>query len=127
MPAASGGGSEGRATEGVAAALRELGRTWATCACGVCCFLEGIEMTERRLGWSARSGKIVLRLALQRRTPLPRDLRHRIAADRLIWALDPGTERTAAAAPFRICVDQAAALTGLARSHVSTDSGELAP
>ena len=32
----------------------------------VCCFLEGIEMTERRLGWSARSGKIVLRLALQR-------------------------------------------------------------
>lgn len=32
----------------------------------VCCFLEGIEMTERRLGWSARSGKIVLRLALMR-------------------------------------------------------------
>ena len=32
----------------------------------VCCFLEGIEMTERRLGWSARSGKIVLRLALIR-------------------------------------------------------------
>mgnify|MGYP002652262663 CR=1 FL=1 len=29
-------------------------------------FLEGIEMTERRLGWSARSGKIVLRLALMR-------------------------------------------------------------
>ena len=32
----------------------------------VCCFLEGIELTERRLGWSARSGKIVLRLALMR-------------------------------------------------------------
>ena len=32
----------------------------------VCCFLEGLEQTEQRLGWSARSGKIVLRLALIR-------------------------------------------------------------
>jgi len=28
--------------------------------------LEGMETTEKRLGWSARSGKIVLRIALQR-------------------------------------------------------------
>ena len=32
----------------------------------VCCFLEGLEITERRLGWSARSGKVVLKLALER-------------------------------------------------------------
>ena len=32
----------------------------------VCCFLEGIEAAEQHLGWAARSGKIVLRIALQR-------------------------------------------------------------
>jgi hypothetical protein len=32
--------------------------------CG--CYLEGLEVTEKRMGWSARSGKIVLRIALQR-------------------------------------------------------------
>lgn len=60
-----GGGSEG-ARNRVAAALRELGPGMGDMCLRVCCFLEGIEMTERRLGWSARSGKIVLRLALQR-------------------------------------------------------------
>ncbi|MGA0616910.1 DUF6456 domain-containing protein [Paracoccus sp. KR1-242] len=50
----------------VAAALRELGPGMGDLCLRVCCFLEGIEMTERRLGWSARSGKIVLRLALMR-------------------------------------------------------------
>ena len=60
-----GGGSEG-ARNRVGAALRELGPGMGDLCLRVCCFLEGIEITERRLGWSARSGKIVLRLALMR-------------------------------------------------------------
>jgi hypothetical protein len=31
-----------------------------------CCYLEGLEVAEKRMGWSARSGKIVLRIALTR-------------------------------------------------------------
>ncbi|HRM74884.1 MAG TPA: DUF6456 domain-containing protein, partial [Paracoccus sp. (in: a-proteobacteria)] len=65
MSGSHGGGAEG-ARNRVAAALRELGPGMGDMCLRVCCFLEGIEMTERRLGWSARSGKIVLRLALQR-------------------------------------------------------------
>ncbi|MFV0384643.1 DUF6456 domain-containing protein [Paracoccus sp. (in: a-proteobacteria)] len=59
------GGSDS-ARDRVALALRELGPGMGDIVLRVCCFLEGIEMTERRLGWSARSGKIVLRLALMR-------------------------------------------------------------
>ncbi|CAM3234393.1 DUF6456 domain-containing protein [Paracoccus nototheniae] len=59
------GGSE-NARDRVALALRDLGPGMGDIALRVCCFLEGVEMTERRLGWSARSGKIVLRLALMR-------------------------------------------------------------
>lgn len=65
----SGGGHRGgseSARDRVAVALRELGPGMGDVVLRVCCFLEGIEMTERRLGWSARSGKIVLRLALMR-------------------------------------------------------------
>lgn len=50
----------------VALALRDLGPGLGDVALRVCCFLEGIETTERRMGWAARSGKIVLRIALQR-------------------------------------------------------------
>lgn len=59
------GGSDS-ARDRVALALRDLGPGMGDIVLRVCCFLEGIEMTERRLGWSARSGKIVLRLSLMR-------------------------------------------------------------
>ena len=54
------------ARDRVAAALRDLGPGLGDVALRVCCFLEGIEATEQRMGWAARSGKIVLRIALQR-------------------------------------------------------------
>jgi ribosomal protein L15E len=50
----------------VEAALRDLGPGLGDVVLRVCCLHEGIEATERRLGWSARSGKIVLRIALTR-------------------------------------------------------------
>ena len=59
-------GGSGAARDRVAAALRDLGPGLGDVALRVCCFLEGVEATERRMGWAARSGKIVLRIALQR-------------------------------------------------------------
>lgn len=56
----------GKARERVALALRDLGPGLGDVALRVCCFLEGIESAERRMGWAARSGKVVLRIALQR-------------------------------------------------------------
>jgi DNA-binding PadR family transcriptional regulator len=50
----------------VASALAELGPGLGDMVLRVCCFLEGIEAAEKRMGWSARSGKIVLRIALIR-------------------------------------------------------------
>lgn len=54
------------ARDRVGAALRDLGPGLGDVALRVCCFLEGIEAAEQRMGWAARSGKIVLRIALQR-------------------------------------------------------------
>ena len=54
------------ARDRVAAALRDLGPGLGDVALRVCCFLEGVEAAEQRMGWAARSGKIVLRIALQR-------------------------------------------------------------
>lgn len=48
------------------AALIDLGPGLGDVALCCCCCLEGLESAERRLGWSARSGKVVLRIALQR-------------------------------------------------------------
>ena len=63
-PADSGGSERARAD--VSAALRALGPGLGDVVLRVCCFLEGIEAAEKRMGWAARSGKIVLRIALQR-------------------------------------------------------------
>ena len=65
-PDAGHGEGPGRARDRVAAALRDLGPGLGDVALRVCCFLEGIETAEKRMGWAARSGKVVLRIALQR-------------------------------------------------------------
>jgi len=64
------GPSEGpmAARDRVAKALSCLGPGLSDVALRVCCFLEGLEACERRMGWSARSGKVVLKIALQRLT-----------------------------------------------------------
>lgn len=59
-------GGSGAARDRVAAALRALGPGLGDVVLRCCCFLEGLETAEKRMGWSARSGKIVLRIALQR-------------------------------------------------------------
>lgn len=61
----SGGGSS-VAHERLNKALAALGPGLSDIAMRCCCFLEGLEAAEKRMGWSARSGKIVLRIALQR-------------------------------------------------------------
>ena len=62
------GGAEGpkAARDRVAVALRDLGPGLGDMVLRCCCYLEGLEVAEKRMGWSARSGKIVLRIALQR-------------------------------------------------------------
>lgn len=50
----------------VQAAMADLGLGLGDVVLRCCCLLEGLEVTEKSLGWSARSGKIVLRIALQR-------------------------------------------------------------
>ena len=62
---ASDGGSEA-AKSRVSSALADLGPGLGDVVLRCCCFLEGMEAVERRLGWSARSGKIVFRIALAR-------------------------------------------------------------
>jgi lambda repressor-like predicted transcriptional regulator len=60
------GEGPGQARARVAAALRDLGPGLGDVALRCCCFLEGLEVAEKRMGWAARSGKIVLRIALMR-------------------------------------------------------------
>lgn len=54
------------ARERVMAAMKDLGPGLGDIVLRCCCFLEGLETAERRMGWAARSAKIVLRIALQR-------------------------------------------------------------
>lgn len=46
--------------------LEDLGPGLADVVLHCCCFLDGLEKAEKTLGWSSRSGKIVLRIALTR-------------------------------------------------------------
>jgi len=59
-------GGSAAAERRVAEALRDLGPGLGDVVLRCCCYLEGLETAEKRMGWSARSGKIVLRIALQR-------------------------------------------------------------
>ncbi|CUH62531.1 hypothetical protein TG4357_00162 [Thalassovita gelatinovora] len=65
-PVAEPGYGPAAARERVTGALRDLGPGLGDVALRCCCYLEGLEAAEKRMGWSARSGKIVLRIALQR-------------------------------------------------------------
>ena len=60
------GSSAAQARARVKAALDDLGSGLSDVALRCCCYLEGLEAAEKRLGWSARSGKVVLRIALMR-------------------------------------------------------------
>lgn len=55
-----------RARDRLGAAMAALGPGLNDVALRSCCFLEGLEATERRMGWAARSGKVVLKIALGR-------------------------------------------------------------
>ncbi len=59
-------GGSAAARERVLKALSDLGPGLGDVVLRACCFLEGMESVEQRMGWSARSGKIVLRIALMR-------------------------------------------------------------
>lgn len=69
------------AKDRVARALSDLGPGLSDVALRCCCYLEGLELAEKRMGWSARSGKIVLRIALQR---LKRHYEDQAEHDRMI-------------------------------------------
>ena len=58
-------GSEAARTR-LQGALAHLGDGLSDIAFRCCCYLEGLETIERKLGWSARSGKVVLKIALER-------------------------------------------------------------
>ena len=66
--AALSGGSEKQQLliERVAAILRDLAPELSDISLRCCYYLDGLELSEQSLGWSARSGKVVLRIALQR-------------------------------------------------------------
>ena len=62
------GRRKGRRTRGSGSpsAMEALGPGLSDIVFRICCFLEGLETAEKRLGWSARSGKVVLKIALER-------------------------------------------------------------
>lgn len=65
-PAGPGHDGTAVARSRVLGALRDLGPGLGDVVLRCCCHLEGLESAEKHMGWSARSGKVVLRIALQR-------------------------------------------------------------
>ncbi len=65
-PKSGGNSASSEARRRTADALAELGPGLSDVVLRCCCYLEGLETAEKRLGWSARSGKVVLRIALMR-------------------------------------------------------------
>lgn len=59
-------GSQKTALKRSKSAIAALGPGLSEIALRCCCFCQGLETAEQKMGWSARSGKIVLRIALQR-------------------------------------------------------------
>lgn len=59
-------GGAAKALNRFQSAMKALGPGLSEIALYCCCMQQGMEIAEKRLGWSARSGKIVLRIALQR-------------------------------------------------------------
>ncbi|WP_298835992.1 DUF6456 domain-containing protein [uncultured Roseobacter sp.] len=66
VPDSGVGDGPANARKRVADALADLGPGLSDVVLRCCCYLEGLETAEKKLGWSARSGKIVLRIALMR-------------------------------------------------------------
>ncbi|WP_300029955.1 DUF6456 domain-containing protein [uncultured Roseobacter sp.] len=66
VPDSGVGDGPANARKRVADALTDLGPGLSDVVLRCCCHLEGLETAEKKLGWSARSGKIVLRIALMR-------------------------------------------------------------
>jgi hypothetical protein len=60
------GGGSMAARDRLSKAMSALGPGLCDVVLRVCCFLEGLEACEHRMGWSARSGKVVLKISLQR-------------------------------------------------------------
>lgn len=53
------------ARERVRAALADVGPELSGVLIDVCCYLKGLEVTERAAGWPQRSGKLILQMALR--------------------------------------------------------------
>lgn len=66
VPDSGVGDGSSNARKRIGEALAELGPGLSDVVLRCCCYLEGLETAEKKLGWSARSGKIVLRIALIR-------------------------------------------------------------
>ena len=84
----------------VVAALEALGEGLTDVALRCCCQLEGLEAAEKHLGWSARSGKVVLRIALMHL----RDHYHAEAG--ALATTSVKSKRPASGGPFRILASQ---------------------